>query len=301
VRTPGLSLVVLAGAIAGAGIMKMLDRPHLLAEAPPIAVPIEAVSAPAQTAIPPQESMSAAESVNTRGRSFRRRSAREAVRTRLSERGGNTAANPGARVQVAQEARSAIDSFAALRSQADEGPGSAASTQSSQEGITFLIPPAHTEPEKSSLVPPPPPEPHKVTLNAGILIPVRLVDGLSTERSKPGDLFTATLDQELIADDFVIAERGARVEGRVVAANSGNRQPGVAGLTLALTRLQTSDGQNVSIRTDSFERHAEPVHVNGVAAESHSGGDTSIAATLPPRTQIRFRLGQPVTLTEHAQ
>ena len=35
----------------------------------------------------------------------------------------------------------------------------------------------------------------QVTLNAGMLIPVRLVDGLSSERNAPGDTFTATLDK----------------------------------------------------------------------------------------------------------
>ncbi|HEV3199828.1 MAG TPA: hypothetical protein VGZ73_18115 [Bryobacteraceae bacterium] len=48
-----------------------------------------------------------------------------------------------------------------------------------------------------------------------MLIPVRLVDGLSTERNTPGGRFTATLVSESIADDFVIAERGARVESRM--------------------------------------------------------------------------------------
>ena len=37
------------------------------------------------------------------------------------------------------------------------------------------------------------PEPNQATLNAGMLIPVRLLDSLSSERSHPGDTFTATL------------------------------------------------------------------------------------------------------------
>ena len=80
------------------------------------------------------------------------------------------------------------------------------------------VPPARDEPENATPPPPPPPEPHKVTLNTGMLLPVRLVDGLSSERNAPGDAFLATLDKELVVDGFVIAERGARVEGRVGAA-----------------------------------------------------------------------------------
>src|ERR1035438_9541108 len=82
-------------------------------------------------------------------------------------------------------------------------------------------PPARTEPEDATSAgspgSTPAPPPRQVTLNAGLLIPVRLVDGLSTERNSPGDAFLATLDGDLAVDGLVIAERGARVEGRVVA------------------------------------------------------------------------------------
>jgi hypothetical protein len=140
-----------------------------------------------------------------------------------------------------------------------------------------------------------------------MVIPVRLVDGLSTERNRPGDMFTATLVQELVADDFVIAERGARVDGRVVAADRG-------GLTVQLVRLHTSDGQTVAIRTDSFERRADPasgggrIAAGGLIVTDGAGGGTggfwltrNRAAMLPSDTRITFRLGVPVRLTERSQ
>ncbi len=61
-------------------------------------------------------------------------------------------------------------------------------------------------------------------------------------------------------DGFVIAERGARVEGRVVASDSGGRVKGVSSLAVELVRLSTSDGQRVAIQTDGFERRAEETH-----------------------------------------
>ena len=192
------------------------------------------------------------------------------------------------------------------------------------------VPPARDEPENSTPPPPPPPEPHKVTLNTGMLLPVRLVDGLSSERNAPGDAFLATLDKELVVDGFVIAERGARVEGRVVASAPGGKMKGTAGIAVELMRLHTSDGQNVTIRTDSFERHAEPDRggdvekvavgaavgaVIGAAAGGGKGsalgagvgggagaGDVMLTrgkpATLPTETRITFRLREPLTLTE---
>ena len=163
-----------------------------------------------------------------------------------------------------------------------------------------------------------------------MLIPVRLVDGLSTERNRPGDIFTATLDKELGADDFVIAERGARVEGRVVASDPGGKAKRAAALAVELTRLHTSDGQMVAIRTESFTRRAAPSPpgdggkvvagaATGAVVGAIAGGGKGAAigagvgagagaadvfltrgspVTLPSETGIRFRLAESVTLTE---
>jgi len=191
--------------------------------------------------------------------------------------------------------------------------------------------PARPEPEPATpATPPPPPPPNKVTLNAGTPIPVRLIDGLSSERNNPGDAFTATLDKELVVDGFVIAERGARVEGRVVAADRGGKVKGVAALALELTRIHTSDGQTVAVSTDSFEKHAAQTQrqdakkVGGAAAigaviGAIAGGGKGAAigagvgggagagavlltrgdpATLPSETRVTFRLRAPVTVTE---
>jgi hypothetical protein len=162
------------------------------------------------------------------------------------------------------------------------------------------------------------------------LIPVRLVDGLTSERNLPGDSFTATLYKELVADGFVIAERGARVEGRVVSADKGGRLRGVSSLAVELVRLHTSDGQTVAIRTDGFERRAEESHRQdaekivggaalGVVIGALAGGGKGAAigagvgggagagtvmatrgnaATLPSETRVTFRLRTSVTLTE---
>jgi len=169
-----------------------------------------------------------------------------------------------------------------------------------------------------------------VTLNAGTMIPVRLVDGLTSERNLAGDSFTATLDKELVADGFVIAERGARVEGKVIASDRGGRVRGVSTLAVELVRLSTSDRQKVAIHTDGFERRAEDTHrqdaekIGGGAAlgaiiGAIAGGGKGAAigagvgggagaggvmatrgkpATLPSETRVTFRLKAPVTITE---
>jgi hypothetical protein len=194
-----------------------------------------------------------------------------------------------------------------------------------------VAPPARPEPEVVAPAPPPPPPAPQVTLNAGLTIPVRLIDGLSSERNMPGDKFTGSLDQPLVVDGFVIAERGARVEGRVVASDRGGKVKGVAALAVELTRLHTSDGQTVAIQTDSFERHAAQTHTQdaekvgagaalgaiigaiagggkGAAIGAGVGGGAGAGdvmltrgkpATIPSETRINFRLRAPITLTEH--
>ena len=78
---------------------------------------------------------------------------------------------------------------------------------------------------------------------------MRLIDGLSSERNHPGDSFTGSLDQPLIAEGLVIAERGSRVEGRVATADAGGKVKGVAAISVELTRVHLSDGQTISVRT----------------------------------------------------
>jgi len=183
------------------------------------------------------------------------------------------------------------------------------------------------EPQEATPVPAPipiPPEPHTVTLNAGMLIPVRLVDSLSLERNHAGDQFAATLDSELDADGFVIAERGARVEGKVVTADAAART-----LSIELTRVDTSDRQSVAIQTEHFDKHNEPDRAQdvtkvgagavigaviggmagggkgaaigaGVGGGAGAGGVmlTRKPVTLPSETRITFRLRTAVTITE---
>jgi hypothetical protein len=163
-----------------------------------------------------------------------------------------------------------------------------------------------------------------------MLLPVRLVDGLSSDRNMPGDAFLATLDKELVVDGFVIAERGARVEGRVVSSDRGGKVKGVAALAVEIVRIHTSDGQKIAVQTDAFEKHSETSRgqdaakvgagaaigavIGGIAGGGKGaaigagvGGGAGAGgvlltrgkpATLPSETRISFRLRAPVIITE---
>jgi hypothetical protein len=169
-----------------------------------------------------------------------------------------------------------------------------------------------------------------VTLKPGTLLPVRLIDGLTSERNAPGDTFTGTLDRELVVDGFVVAERGSRVEGRVAEVDRGGKVRGVSSMSIHLTRILTADGQTLAVQTDTFTRQAEASRTSdatkvgggaalgaiigaiagggkgaaiGAAAGGGAGAGTVLmtrgkAVTLPSETRINFRLNAPVTVTE---
>jgi len=117
------------------------------------------------------------------------------------------------------------------------------------------------------------PEPRHVALQTGMTIPVRLDESLTSDRTVTGETFQASLVEPFAVDGLVIAERGARVTGRIV--NSVN-----ARVELGLATLTTSDGQRVAISTDPWTRLI-------------GSGDALGAGTI-----IRFRLASRVIVTE---
>ena len=207
----------------------------------------------------------------------------------------------------------------------------------SQETARVNPPPAPDPPPPppSAPAPPPPapivaPEPARVALSPGTVLSVRLNQALSSDRNRSGDVFGGTLDQPLEINGFVVAERGARVEGRVSEVQQAGRVKGLAQLALELTHLHTSDGQNVPIRTTQFVKEgpqskkedAEKIGAGAVlgtiigaiagggkgaaigAGAGGAAGAGTVAATrgkpavLPVETRVSFRIDQAVEITE---
>lgn len=185
-------------------------------------------------------------------------------------------------------------------------------------------------PKPAQSKPAPPPEPNRVTIPAGAVISVRLAESLSSEQQSAGQTFQATLADPLVVDGFVIAERGARVEGKVVEVVSAGRVKGVSRLAIELTRLNTSDGQRVALNTEIFGKEGEQSRKSdatkvaagaavgaalgaifgggkGAAIGAGSGaaaGTGVVLATkgkevvLPAETKLSFKTTTPITITE---
>ncbi|MBZ5540121.1 MAG: hypothetical protein LAN61_06320 [Acidobacteriia bacterium] len=88
-------------------------------------------------------------------------------------------------------------------------------------------------------------------------ITIRLVDGLSSGSSQPGDTFTGTLTTPLVMNDRIVADRGEMVTGQVRQAVSSGRLSKPAVITLSLRTVQAPSGRlpmqtgELTIKADS--------------------------------------------------
>ncbi|MFL6352161.1 MAG: hypothetical protein ACJ74Z_09970 [Bryobacteraceae bacterium] len=92
-----------------------------------------------------------------------------------------------------------------------------------------------------------------LTLQPGTNLAIRLEESLSTERNRGGETFRARLDSPLIVNGVVLADRGARVLGRVEKIKRVHLLRGKSGLRLRLTEIAMRDGRLVRIETNLWE------------------------------------------------
>lgn len=117
---------------------------------------------------------------------------------------------------------------------------------------TAPAPPDQTQPQ-----PPMQPYPSTLTLPAGSWITVRVDEPLSSDRNQPGDVFTASLAQPLVANGRVIARRGQTVSGVVAEAEKAGRAKGTSRLALQLTELSLVDGRQLPVNTTLMQRRGD--------------------------------------------
>ncbi|MCL4782175.1 MAG: hypothetical protein KJZ70_03995 [Bryobacterales bacterium] len=210
--------------------------------------------------------------------------------------------------------------------EAHPAPAPAAPETSRTERYELMRPdstPVH--PANSHVAPP-----RTVTIPAGTILTIRTIQALSSKSNSVGDTFSGTLDQPMVVDDMVIAERGSRVEGKVAEVTESGRVKGIAQIAIVLTKINTSDGQTVEIGTQHFVVEAEKTTKSdatkvgiatgigaalgaifgggkgaaiGAATGGAAGAGTVLVtkgkpAEIPSETRINFRLDRPLVITE---
>ena len=175
-----------------------------------------------------------------------------------------------------------------------------------------------------------PAPPRTYTLAAGYSLSAWTSSEISTKTAKEGDRFETSLANAIVDEDWVIARKGARVDGVVVSVDPGGRVSGVASLTVKLTRLTLADGRTIALSTSEFTRQAKTTKgkdaakigigagvgaaigaiaggKKGAAIGAGAGGAAGTGAVLATRgdaavidaeSQITVRLLSGVTITE---
>jgi hypothetical protein len=178
--------------------------------------------------------------------------------------------------------------------------------------------------------PPPPPPPRTFTLKEGRTIAVYTTASLSTKTNQAGEKFSAVLAEPIVDDDWVIAKKGAHVEGVVVDSDPGGRVKEVASIVVTVDSLTLADGRSVRLSASRFLREAKTTKGKdakkigigagvgaaigaiagggkGAAIGAGIGGGAGTGAVLATRgdpavisaeTRLSFTLRSPVTITE---
>jgi YMGG-like Gly-zipper len=189
----------------------------------------------------------------------------------------------------------------------------------SVEAITFAALPA---PASAAL--PPSPKSANVTVLAGTSIMVRTLSSIDTSQNRTGDLFTASLESNLVANGVLVARKGATVHGKVTKSQQARRLTGSSELQLALINI-VINGSAHPLSTGDFQQAganegASTVKKTAVGAglgaaigaiSGNAGRGAAIGAVsglgvsmikkgeairVPSETLLDFRLNEPVLL-----
>ena len=192
-------------------------------------------------------------------------------------------------------------------------------------------PPAGDQPPAADTrsTPPPPPPPHKVTVEPGTQLAIRLVDAIDTEKNKLGDTFRATLNSPLSVDGEEVVPAGTDVTGHIVDLKSAGKFAGQSVLVLQLDSIAVGS-RTYNIQTDQYKKQGSSRGKNtaekvgggaiiggiigaiagggkgaaiGAAAGGGVGGGVQAATKsqqikLPSETVLNFTLQAPVTVVK---
>ena len=170
-------------------------------------------------------------------------------------------------------------------------------------------------------------EASSVSLPEHTVIHVTLDQALSSNHSRPGDHFDATVSRDVMVDGRTVIPQGSRAVGLVVNARHSGRLIGRPRLELALQTVAV-DGQTYDVRTFARQQIG-PGHkkrnftwiaggaaggamIGAVIAGGEgaliggpvgAGAGTTVALLtgkrniqLPPETPLRFELAEPATI-----
>jgi len=164
---------------------------------------------------------------------------------------------------------------------------------------------------------PAPAAPTTVTVPAGTVLLVRIMDSVSS-KSSVGATFSTKLEYDLVANNVVVARAGTVVYGKVQSATQARRATGRSTLDLRLTQMSIN-GTQVPIVSSSFAQAGEAsgkkvakaaaagAIIGNNTGNGSSGDGAAIGVgvamlkpgqtlTIPPGSLLEFSLSQPLTV-----
>lgn len=217
-----------------------------------------------------------------------------------------------------------------------QAPRHRASRRHEESASTYDAPMPRTETVASAMPvaaapavqPPAPPQPVRVTIPAGTVITVRLIDGIDTSRNHAGDEFAASVNSPVVVGDRVVIPQNAEARVRLVESRSAGHMTGQSEVELELSKLMVGS-TTYNVETSVYKqagasrgkRTAETVGggaglgalIGAIAGKGKGAaigaavgagaGTAAEAAThgqqvrLPSETKLDFTLRTPFTVT----
>jgi hypothetical protein len=157
-----------------------------------------------------------------------------------------------------------------------------------------------------------------VTVPAGTVLMVRMMDGISSQ-NKPGTRFTTTLDADVVIDGVTAVKAGTKIYGTLNSAKQAGRAVGQSAIDIRLNEITTDKGTELiatSNYTDAGSRSGvktlggAAVGAGIGAVVGHKGGAGKGAAigagvsllkkgetvTVPPGALLEFQLTRSLTM-----
>lgn len=219
------------------------------------------------------------------------------------------------RERVAARPTPAVEPTAAPETAAAPAPGPAPATRAGEAQAAAPAPPAVRQPEH-------------VTIPAGTVITVRMIDRIDSSQHRPGEEFAATVDAPVVVDDRVVIRRGADARVRLVESRSAGRMTGrselqveLVGLAIGAQSYSVESGMVEKVGASRGKRTAETVGggaalgalIGAIAGKGKgaaiggaigAGAGTAVQAAtkgeqvqIPPETKLDFTLKSPLTVT----
>jgi hypothetical protein len=92
-----------------------------------------------------------------------------------------------------------------------------------------------------------------VTAPVGTPILIRMIDGIDSKTNKVGDMFHASLEDNLTVNDVVIAKKDADVYGKLIQAKAAGSIAGKSELQLELTGIRAVTGNIQPVVTGDYQ------------------------------------------------